>query len=82
MGARTIQNVHPVYRRFSCEAIKIFSRMYKSSAAAYDIASLCSVNYFEISRGSVSCDHHLGLLSSVVRHHRPPHLIACLGGMI
>lgn len=60
--------------------LKSFLEVYKSSAAAYDISSLCSVNYFGISGGSVSCDHHLGLLSSVVRHHRPPHLIACLGG--
>lgn len=60
--------------------LKSFLDVYKSSTAAYDIASLCSVNYFGISGGSVSCDHHLGLLSSVVRHHRPPHLIACLGG--
>lgn len=29
---------------------------------------------------SISCDHHLGLLSGVVRHHRPQHLIVCLGG--
>lgn len=26
------------------------------------------------------CDHHLGLLSSEVRHRRPQHLIVCLGG--
>lgn len=26
------------------------------------------------------CDHHLGLLSSEMRHRRPQHLIVCLGG--
>lgn len=54
--------------------------VYNSSAAAYDIAGLCFVNYFGISGGSISCDHHLGLLIRVVRQHRPQHLIVCLGG--
>lgn len=49
--------------------------VYNSSTTEYDIADLCSVNYFRISGGSVSCDHHLALLTSVVRRHRPQHLI-------
>lgn len=61
--------------------LKTFLEVYKSNAAAYDIAGQCSVNYFGISGGSVSCDHHLGMLSSVVRHHRQQHLIVCLSDL-
>lgn len=60
--------------------LKYYLDVYNSSATAYDIAGLYFVNYFGISGGSVSCDHHLGLLIRVGRQHRPQHLIVCLGG--
>lgn len=60
--------------------LKFHLDVHNSSATAYDIVGLCSVNYFRISGRSVSCDRRLGLLTSVVRHHRPHHLIVCLGG--
>lgn len=60
--------------------LKPYLDVYNSSDTAYDIAGLCSVNYFGISGGSVSCDHNICLLTRVVRQHRPQHTIVCLGG--
>lgn len=68
MGARTIQNVYPVYQQYSCKATKFLSRR--------RVQFKCYSVWFT---RSVFC-HHLSLLTRVVRQHRTQHLIVCLGG--
>lgn len=80
MGTRTIQNAHIVYWRFPCEATKLLYQRVQFKRYSVCVAGLCSVNYFGNSGGSVSSDNHLGLLTRVVRQHRPQHLIVCQGG--